>query len=318
MAHELTIRKNGKAEMAYVGTKPWHGLGQELVAGADLETWKESSGMDWDILSGPVKFNSDGTFPQYNVLYRSDDHEPLSIVSSKYKVVQPGEVLEFFKDLVGANGFELTTAGTLFGGKRFWALASIGQEACVVGKDKVGGYLLLSSSCDGTLATTARFTTVRVVCNNTLSMAINDQKAEVTVGHRSHFNPTTVKDQLGIAKDAFADFMKEARLLSKIKLSEVEAGAFVDSLLVDTKTIYKEDATQSRQYKKILELFNGQGIGADLSGAKGTAWGLVNAVTEYVDHHARAKTDSARLASAWFGRGDSLKTEAAQRLLAAV
>ena len=317
MAHELTIRKNGKAEMAYVGAKPWHNLGQELAAGADLETWKEAAGMDWNILSGPVKFNSDGLFPAYNVLYRSDDHAPLSIVSSKYKVVQPGEVLEFFKDLVGANGFELTTAGTLFGGKRFWALASIGQEACVVGKDKVGGYLLLSSSCDGTLATTARFTTVRVVCNNTLSMALGTQ-AEVTVGHRSHFNPAAVKDQLGIARDTFADFMKSMRSLAKVKLSDVEAGALVGQLLTETKTVYKEDVAQSRQYKQIMGLFDGQGIGADLAGASGTAWGLVNAVTEYVDHHARAKTDSARLASAWFGRGDSLKTEAAQRLLALV
>jgi len=313
MAHQITVTK-GKAEMAYVGEKPWHGLGQELKAGADINTWKKEAGMDWTIKSSPVTYGPGLQFDGYQALYRSDTDDALSIVSSNYKVVQPAEVLEFFRDLVGANGFELTTAGTLFGGKRFWALASIGKEACIVGKnrDKVGGYLLLSSSCDGTLATTARFTSVRVVCNNTLTLA-NKDKAEVVIRHRSDFDPSAVKNQLGVARDLFADFMKEMRSLAAVKLDRAYASEFVATLLKDTKTIYKEEAEKSRQHQTIMNLYDGSGMGADMAGQ--TAWGLLNSVTEFVDHHARAKTDSARLASAWFGRGDDLKTTAAERLL---
>lgn len=313
MAHEITVKK-GKAEMAYVGEKPWHGLGQELKAGADINTWKKEAGMDWTIKSSPVLYGPGLKFDGYQALYRSDTDDALSIVSDNYKVVQPAEVLEFFRDLVGANGFELTTAGTLFGGKRFWALASIGKEACIVGKnrDKVGGYLLLSSSCDGTLATTARFTSVRVVCNNTLTMA-NKDKAEVVIRHRSDFDPAAVKNQLGVARDVFADFMKDMRSLAAVKLDRTTASDFVTQLLKDTKTVYKEEVEKTRQHQTIMSLYDGSGMGADVAGQ--TAWGLLNSVTEFVDHHARAKTDSARLASAWFGRGDDLKTLAAERLL---
>src|SRR6202044_3294118 len=101
-----------------------------------------------------------------------------------FKIVQPGAVLEFFRDLTAAAGFTLETAGTLFGGKRFWALAAIGETASIADPaDKMKGYLLLSTACDGSMATEARYTTVRVVCNNTLSSA-RSAGAKVRVTHR--------------------------------------------------------------------------------------------------------------------------------------
>ena len=138
MTAAVTVRKNGFAEMAYVGEKPWHGLGQELVAGADLATWKQAAGMDWTVQRGVVRYATerDGDLglmqmPEQHVLFRQDTKQALGIVSPKYKVVQPGEVLEFFRDLTDANGYMLNTAGTLFDGKRFWALAAIGSAATV-------------------------------------------------------------------------------------------------------------------------------------------------------------------------------------------
>jgi phage/plasmid-like protein (TIGR03299 family) len=320
MAHAITIRKNGLAEMAYVGTeKPWHGLGQSLEAGADMATWKEAAGMDWNIKTSPVTFGVDGevgTIPDSNVLYRSDTKEALSIVSSKYKIVQPGEVLDFFHDLTDANGFTLDTAGTLFDGRRFWALASIGESACIVGDDKVDGYLLLSSSCDGTLATTARFTTVRVVCNNTLGMALQGKAREVVISHRTAFDANKVKNQLGIARGNFGDFLGAARQLAATSMSTRHAEEFVENLLRDSKMIYADDVSKSKQYMKIMDLFQGGGIGSEMQSAEGTAWGLLNSVTEYIDHHATAKTNSHRMANAWFGKGDDLKSLTLQRLLA--
>jgi phage/plasmid-like protein (TIGR03299 family) len=324
MTAAVTIRETGFAEHAYVGEKPWHGLGQALRPGANIETWKQAAGMDWTVLRGVVRYatsrNPDDlqlqTLPEQHVLFRSDNRQPLGIVSKKYKIVQPGEVLEFFRDLTEANGFQLTTAGTLFDGRRFWALAAIGEEAVVVGDDKVGGYLLLSTSCDGTLATTARFTTVRVVCNNTLSMALKDRRREVIIRHTSRFNADRVKDDLGLARGAFASFMRDARQLAAKPLDEITARSFVGELLSDTKTVFKKDVAASRPFKEIMNLYRGAGRGSLLDGSDGSAWGLVNAVTEYVDHHARATSDSHRLTNAWFGKGDALKSEALARALA--
>lgn len=324
MVAAVTVRKDGFAEMAYVGEVPWHGLGQELVEGADIETWKQAAGMDWKIRRSVIRYAVDRDasaplleMPSQHVLFRSDTKQALGLVSPKYKVVQPGEVLEFFRDLTDANGYALNTAGTLFDGRRFWALASIGEEAVVVGDDKIGGYLLLSSSCDGSLATTARFTTIRVVCNNTLGMALEGKaKREVVVRHVSHFNPESVKNQLGLARDAFASFLKASRKLAKTAVSVEVAEKFVGDLLVDNRVVLGSDVRKSKQFQKIMDLFNGQAIGAAQHDTTGNAWALVNSVTEFIDHHARAKTDSHRLASAWFGRGDDLKTETLERALA--
>lgn len=314
----ITTRKNGFAEMAYVGDTPWHGQGQQLTAGAPLEVWKHEAGMDWELKRSRVRFGDGQLFDQHHVLFRGDTKAPLSIVSPKYQIVQPGQVLEFFRDLVELQGYALTTAGTLFGGKRFWALARVSADEAVAGQDAVGGYLLLCSSCDGSLATTATPTTVRVVCNNTLTMALGGATKAVAVRHTSAFDAGAVKAKLGLARGAFAEFMTAARQLAKTPVTKAAAGKFLERLLVDTKTVFTEDVTKSRQYQAILALFDGEGRGAGLPGAEGTAWGLLNSVTQFVDHQARAKTVDARLASAWFGRGDALKTAAAQRALALI
>lgn len=322
MVAAVSVRADGKAEMAWVGETPWHGLGSELQKGASIEVWREAAGMDWAIQGSPVRYHEGERvfeMPNQQVLYRSDTKMPLSVVSNAYKVVQPGEVLEFFSDLTEANGFSLETAGTLFDGRRFWALASINEQACVVGDDQIGGYLLLSTSCDGSLPTNARFTTVRVVCNNTLSMALKkSDKRSINVTHRSKFNANKVKDDLGIARDSFGTFMKATRQLAAKTITTKKAEAFVETLLSDMKFVTKKDVTKSSQFNKIMDLFNGGALGGQLVGVEGTAWGLVNAVTEFVDHRTNTRSANARLANAWFGRGDDLKTEALERALALV
>lgn len=325
MSHAITIRKNGQAEMAYVGQTPWHGLGQKLEAGVDIDAWKISAGMDWKIQRSVVRYVSERegspvmSMPDKHVLFRSDTKAPLGLVSEKYKVVQPQAVLEFFRDLTDANGFTLDTAGTLFDGKQFWALASIGESACVIGEDRVDGYLLFSSSCDGSMKSKARFTTQRVVCKNTLAMALNGAtRGEIEVSHRSVFVAESVKQQLGLARDHFGDFMKAARKLAVVAVDQTQAGAVVASLLVSAKASSDDKVRDSKPYQAIMSLFQGSAMGGTLLSAEGTAWGLLNAVTEYVDHQAKCSTDNHRLASAWFGRGDDLKTNMFERVQALV
>ena len=117
--------------MAYVGEQPWHGLGNKLAPQQSIEVWKQQAGMDWTIEESEVRFISGkggigaiNAFPENKVLYRSDTKAPLAVVSHRYKVVQPGEVLEFYRDLTATGGFELETAGVLREGRKFWALAT--------------------------------------------------------------------------------------------------------------------------------------------------------------------------------------------------
>ena len=315
MAHELTQRIDGKYEMAFVGETPWHGLGQELQQGASFDEWQKAAGMDWHIKSAPVEFANDEDgyfFKGQNVLYRSDNHEALSIVTNRYKPVQPVEVLHFFKSLVDENGFKLHTAGTLKGGKRMWALAETGNFGEVTADDKVGGYLLLSTSCDRTLATTARFTSIRVVCNNTLTMAVGDNANTVSFSHIQKFDHEKVKAKLGNAVGAFGSFMEMAKFLQKQQISMAKANTFLLELLKEPEQDFQL-LLNTRSYKKILSLFESEAKGHNL--AEWTKWGMLNAVTEYVDHFAGYSQDN-RLNNAWFGNGERLKNKAKELLLA--
>jgi phage/plasmid-like protein (TIGR03299 family) len=330
MAHELTIRTNGKAEMAYVGETPWHGLGQSLGRGRTIEEWQQAAGMDWKIARSRVRYGDAANtriIEDKHVLFRSDTKDALGIVSDKFQIVQPRAVLEFFRDLTAGNGFELETAGTLYGGRRFWAMASIGKAAQIAGVDRVGGYLLLSTGADGTLATSARFTTVRVVCNNTLTMALRkdgrNNTGVASVNHRSGFDADAVKNQLGITRSnmhgIFGEFEEVAQTLAAKRVDQALAVDLTLSLLgADGKPVETvKKIAEGTGFKKIISLFSGAGRGAQLTSANGTAWGWLNAVTEFVDHVGTARTDSARLDSAWFGKGDALKTKAAELALAA-
>ena len=257
MAHQLTTRANGYTEMAFVGETPWHGLGQSLDQNASIEQWQVSAGMDWTIERTPVLYTGNEPLPVrfegQNVLYRSDTNAPLSVVSDRYKPVQPIEVLEFFRDLVEQNGFRLHTAGTLFGGKRLWALAETGKFAEISKGDGIGGFLLLSTSADKSLATTARFTTVRVVCNNTLSYATRDTRQMVSFTHATEFNKELMQTKLMGAVGSFGAYIEMAKTLRAQKVSDSMAKEFVRNLVVKPNKYEYENLEneKNRAYKKI-------------------------------------------------------------------
>ena len=315
-------------QMAYVGETPWHGLGNQLPAKQPIEVWMDRAGMNWTIEEAPVQYvvSQSGplseicSFEDQKVLFRSDTKAALSVVGNRYHVVQPREVLEFYRDLTEVSGFELETAGVLKAGKKFWALARTGQETTLKGTDTVKGYLLLATSCDGTLATTATPTTVRVVCNNTLTIAVNGASSAIKVPHNTSFNAQAVKRQLGIAVTQWDGFMYRMRTLAERKVKSHEAMNFFLKVLCqnanDTPGAKDSVAlTNERALKKVQALYDGDGRGAELTAAKGTAWGLLNAVTEFVDHERRARSQEYRLDSAWFGQGAAVKRRALEHAL---
>ncbi|MHA3091012.1 DUF932 domain-containing protein [Acinetobacter brisouii] len=339
--------------MAYVGATPWHGLGNQLTQNQPIEVWAQQAGMDWRIESSNVSYmaqNERGQslilpFEEQRVLYRSDTHAPLSVVSQRYQEVQPLEILEFYRDLTEQAGFELETAGVLKGGKKFWALAKTGQTSMLKGKDVSNGYILLATACDGTLATTAQFTSIRVVCNNTLAIALKGQSSSagvVKVPHSTKFDAEKVKQQLGISVRAWDEHMYEMKQLSQRKVSQAEAAAYFDAVFNNTSLsiadqddsiiqFYRNVASQTqsnatskaenktepngRALSKVMSMFNGQGRGAELSSAKDTAYGLLCSITEFADHERRAMSQDHRLDSAWFGAGAALKQRGLEQAL---
>lgn len=313
MAHQLTIRKDGTAEMAFTGDRGaiWHGLGNQLDDGADIDTWKKQAGMDWEVFQSAVSYRSmDGehVFPKKQVLFRSDNKTPLSIVSNDYKIVQPGEVLEFFRDLTQLHGMKLSTAGTLFEGKRFWALAEIGKSFEIAKGDEVNGYLLLVTSVDGTLATQARLTSTRVVCNNTLTVAI-DGTAEkmVKVSHRQTWDPKAVKIDLDLVDHGWDKFRDSIEMLSEIRVSDDEVRSYFQ------KKFYMPEVPAEQQgwgaTKRVNELMALYRNGTGSQYTEGTAWGIVNAATELFTHGSGRKGGSQQFWDSYFGTGDRMKNE---------
>ena len=340
MAHQLE-------QMAYVGETPWHGLGNQLTQNQPIEIWAQQAGMDWRIESSNVSYmaqNERGQsiimpYEDQRVLYRSDTHAPLSVVSQRYQEVQPMEILEFYRDLTERSGFELETAGILKGGKKFWALARTGQSTALKGKDVSHGYILLATACDGSLATTAQFTNIRVVCNNTLAIALRGQSGSagvVKVPHSTKFDADKVKQQLGISVRAWDEHMYEMKQLTQRKVTQGEAAAYFDAVFNNTSLriadqeeniiqFYRNIAhpnpakeksePNGRAMSKAMNMFNGQGRGAELSSAKDTAYGLLCSITEFADHERRAMSTDHRLDSAWFGAGAALKQRGLEQAL---
>lgn len=304
--------------MAYVHETPWHGLGNKLQERQPIEVWQEQAGMNWEIKETPVRFVTEAAglqpYAEQKVLYRSDSNAPLSVVSQRYKVVQPSEILEFYRDLSEISGFELETAGVLKGGRTIWALARTGQSATLKGNDVTNGYVLLATACDGSLATTAQFTSIRVVCNNTLAVALGDSSSAVKVRHSTTFNPQVVKAKLGISVATWDEFMYRMKALSERKVKTTEAFNFFVHVFA-APVGAPAGLTNERAMTKAMSLYEGRGRGAELSSAKGTAFGLLNSVTEFVDHERRARSSDYRLDSAWFGAGAALKAKALERAL---
>ncbi|MFM5363759.1 DUF932 domain-containing protein [Aeromonas veronii] len=276
--------------------------------------------MDWSIEQSDVLYNvtSDmlhiDSFVESKVLYRSDTLAPLSVILKRYNVVQPHDVLHFYQDLVQAGRFELETAGVLKGGRMLWALAWMGQDMRLNGSDTVKFYLLLATSCDGTLCTTAQFTSLRVVCNTKLQMALNDKTDAIKVPNSTKFNPEYVKEVLGLGLANWDLFQRNIHEQSHRSVSPAEAILFFSDLINDP-TDDDGNIALSRPTKKLQELYQGTGMESELASAKNTVWGLVNAVTEYIDHYRRARSQDNRLDSAWFGQGAQLKSQALEQAL---
>lgn len=323
MAHALTYRKNGYVEFAALGERNavWHGLGQYITEedAKDIGLIQKQAGMDWSIAESAVQFQTAQGCMQDNskkVLYRDDSLDVLSVVSSEYHVVQPKEVIEFFKEFITLNQMKFSAAGTLFGGKRFWCTAEIGKDAFIVDGDKVQGFLLLMTSADGTLSTQAKFTSTRVVCNNTLQIALAESGKRIRQTHSSVFDEKKMKLDMGLIDQSWDNFIGNLKLLANTKVVDAQADAFFKKLVgCAADNAVPMNMGQQRKYDA-LHYFYQSGAGAEMS--HGTAWGILNAVTEMETHGTGRGDKSHQFNKSELGTGASVKMQAMQDLLALV
>jgi phage/plasmid-like protein (TIGR03299 family) len=335
MSHELDF-STGRAGMAFIGATPWHGLGQELTPGAPLETWQVEAGLDFTVVKTPVCYSVPmdsekgpragsgtglATSKDFCVLYRDDTGADLSVVSPKYQIVQPHEIIGFYRDLTERYGFQLETAGSLKGGRKIWALANTKSAMQLRGRDENKLYLLLATSFDGSMSTQARLTNVRVVCNNTIEVATRGV-AEVVVPHSTKFDADKVKLDMQIG-EAWEQFQASAEAMSRRIVGRDESVRFFLDVYYGLKNddeirAFQQVEGNDKKVEKLTTrlqaaLFNSPG--AHLESAKGMLWGLVNAVTYDVDHAAPARNQENRLNSSWFGINRQLKNRAWNKAL---
>ncbi len=327
MSHEV-YKVNDKDSMAFTGQTPWHGLGQRLTENAPIEMWQDESGLNWQADERDIYYTDHlgdkQKVPGKKILTRSDNSEALSVVSDKYKTVQPKEIIEFFRDLVETNDFNLHTAGSLKNGRTIWALADIREGFTLANDDRVNGFLLLSTSLDQTMSTRAQFTTVRVVCNNTLSMAINrDNKSAVKVNHNTIFDPSKVKNELGIGKKLITQFSTDAKKMRETTVSKKQVVEYLtDTLCPDLKKADEQGREVPANYLKCYEkrVKTAMNIYERAPGQKeagDTAWGMLNAVSYYTDHAVKERQVGNRLQSTWFGVNAIVKQNALQMAIEA-
>tara|TARA_B100000902_G_scaffold41906_1_gene49512 strand:+ start:654 stop:1610 length:957 start_codon:yes stop_codon:yes gene_type:complete len=310
MAHQVET-------MAYAGQVPWHGLGVPVSNDLSPTMMMEKAGLDWKVREVESFVEFDGRkIPTGNKsLVRETDGKILTNVGKDWKPVQNEEAFNFFGEYVISGDMEMNTAGSLKGGQMVWALAKVKESFDLFKGDTVESYLLFSNPHQYGRSIDIRFTPIRVVCNNTLSLSLDMQADKsVKVGHRSEFDADKVKEALGIASEKLNSYKEMAEFLGKKRYSGEALIEYFNTVFprttdkrVQGKALSVD--TLSRNAKLCYDVMDDQ-PGAEF--ATGSWWQAFNAVTYSADH-LQGKSEDNRLYSSWYGwnqlrKRDALKT----------
>lgn len=305
MAHEVET-------MAYAGEVPWHGLGVKVIDDLTPAQMLEKAGLDWTVEKVPtyIDFNNQKIPTEDSALVRSTDGKILSVVSGEWNPVQNHEAFDFFNDFVMEGDMKMHTAGSLKEGKNVWALAKVDNDFEILNGDKVEPYLLFSNPHEYGKCVDIRFTAIRVVCNNTLTLALGGTSdLVVRLNHRGAFDADMVKRTLGIAKTKMNTYKEAAEFLSTKRYNPETLHNYLKEIFPALSKENKD--VMSRPAEQVLAVMDTQ-PGAEF--APGSWWNAFNGVTFTTDH-LLGHTNESRLQSAWYGQNRLRKVKALEKAI---
>jgi len=306
MSHEIEFM-NGEACCAFVGEVPWHGLGKQVPGDLTPEQMLDAANLNWTVEKIPAYANVNGKNVNIgqSALVRSIDDKVLDVVSNDWNPVQNQEAFEFFNDFIAEGDMEMSTAGSLKGGQIVWALARIKDSFSLFGGDQVDSYLHFTNFHKYGFSTDVRFTPIRVVCNNTLTLSLNTKvERMVKISHRKEFNGDNVKLMLGIAAEKLAKYKEMASFLGSKRYTNENVVEYFKRVFPVAGDANRVDLSKSARVA--LDIVDTQ-PGAMF--ARGSYWQLFNTVTYMTDHLLGRSVDT-RLTSAWYGTNKNLKVDA--------
>lgn len=290
--------------------RPWHGIGTVVEEAPTSEDAIRIARLDWTVDQFPV-FANGNEIPGYFVNVRSDTNEALGVVRNRYKIVQNTEAFDFVDGIVANKHLECRyeTAGSLFNGRRIFLLVKLPNKDLL--GDLVENYLFFTNSHDGSSALTAGITNVRVVCNNTLQMALEGASRIWRCRHTTNIEgkKQQAKEALGMAVKYMEGMEKTAWQMASKKINEE---AFFRKLFEANPTALA-DKSKEETISRIHLIYSEKD---DLQNFKGTAWGMYNAVADFVSNTAplRQTKNSGEIKLASFFDGNKL-LQASQDLL---
>jgi len=308
MSHEIEM-VNGVAQMAYAGETPWHGLGTKVLPDLTPDQMLDAAGLNWEVRKVPAfaTINDRQVNVGHSALVRNIDDKVLDVVSNDWNPVQNSEAFAFFNDFIAEGDMEMHTAGSLKDGQIVWGLAKVKAGFSLFNGDEVESYLHFTNFHKYGFSTDVRFTPIRVVCNNTLTLSLNTKVEKmVKISHRREFDGDNVKLMLGVAAEKLAQYKEMAQFLGSKRYSNENVVEYFKRVFPSAGQ--KEVSRSTNTAMEILETQPGAQF------AEGTWWTCFNAVT-YMTDHLLGRTQDTRLTSAWYGANKNVKTKALETAL---
>jgi phage/plasmid-like protein (TIGR03299 family) len=307
VGHQLTE----KDQMFSAGNKvPWHGLGRVVENVNTIEEGMQLANLDWRVTLKPLVLQETQKLVTHRAVVREDTNDVLGIVGPNWQPLQNIDSFKFFNSFLESGVATLETAGSLRGGEIVWVLAKIKDSECEIVKgDPLERYVLLSNGHNGLLAVRVGFTTVRVVCANTLNASHNSEASKlIRIKHTGQLqnNLDNVKSVMNVAQSEFIADIEKMKVLVKKGINKDDIKKYVKLTFFSNKT-FDTDRKENKfnQMVNTIESLMETGLGSDIKSVKGTMWGLYNASTEYLSHHACRSVEN-RMQSLWFGQNNKL------------
>lgn len=268
--------------MFYTREKPWHGLGTMVAEAPNSKDALRLAGLNWKVLQEPVYTENEELIQGYKANVRDTDRKVLGVVTDRYKVIQNEEAFAFTDTLLG-KGVRYETAGSLQEGRRVWMLARLPREF-IIGGERISPYMVFSNTHDGSGAVKTALTPIRVVCNNTLNLALRTAKRSWSMIHTGDISGKIeeAKNTLLLADEYMTALGQEFENLRKIKLSEKQVLDYIKILLPmeENYSLLQKRGVEKLRADMKMRYFDAP----DLKDVGNNGYRFVNAVSDFATH----------------------------------